>query len=76
MDLRASLKITEETRTRLTKRMKYGDTYDSAIIELLDLADKVEGKPPPKVIPEQLKPETSKPVVESRDKPENIVEKW
>ena len=40
-----SIAITEPTRERLIARMKWGDSYEKALIELLDLADKVEGKP-------------------------------
>lgn len=39
---RVSLVIAPGTRDRLVKRMKYGDSFNKAIQDLLDLADKVE----------------------------------
>lgn len=47
----ATLKLKPETKKRLERRMKYGDTQDSAVNDLLDLVDQIEGKPKPE--PEQ-----------------------
>ena len=57
-----SLRVKIETKERFLKRLKYGDTHDSALVELLDLANKVEGKPT-----------VSKPV---SDKPDEIIKNW
>lgn len=54
---------------RLRNRQRPGQSIPGVITELLDLADKVEGKT-------QTSIPAGKPVSETPDKPENIVEKW
>ena len=40
--MRVSLQVREETKTRLTARMKYGDSIDDGINALLDIADEYD----------------------------------
>ena len=56
------IKLPKPVIYRLKSKAHPGQTYAGVIIELLDLADKVEGKPT-----------VSKPV---SDKPDEIIKNW
>ena len=58
---RVSLQISVATKNRLTQRMKYGDSLDKGISDLIDIADKYAPIAPPvpvvKEPPQEYKPE-------------------
>jgi len=46
-DDRISIKVKLNTKLRLMRRMKYGDSFDSALNEILDALDATKLEPPP-----------------------------
>jgi len=46
-DDRISIKLKLDTKLRLMRRMKYGDSFDSALNEMLDTLDTPKIEPPP-----------------------------